>query len=204
MRLLTLAVLLFSAGASAQTLPFRLPQFVEPPASNGADGFLYPNGILYNPTLGCLAGAVVGQWPCLATDADVTAAQSTSVQQAGTNAAAIYLPRSEANTTTATLNGRIDMVQAMAAAKRACATAVLTGVSVSLAGISSETSISIPGVPVGTSCDSGSASFMPLGARPDAIVTTAGTARLRFVSNGGLLSAVIAIPNGTYRVCCDL
>lgn len=107
--------------------------------------------------------------------------------------------KAELATAQSTLNARIDGLQ-----KRACGTATISGLSVPLAGISSETAIAIAGVPVGTSCDSGAASFMPLGARPDAIVTTAGTVRLRFVSNGGLLSVAIAIPNGTYRVCCDM
>lgn len=210
MRILTLSLLLMCSTAGAQTLPFRLPQFVEPPQANGADAFLYPNGILYNPTLGCLAGAVAGQWPCLATDADVTAAQTAAVQQAATAAAATYLPRSEATTTVSALTTRVGAAEAAISAlqaipRLACTTfAVPTGFSVPLAGISSTISVPLAGVPVGTTCDTGAPSRMALGARPDPIVTAAGTVNMAFVSNGGPVAQIIAIPSGTYRLCCVL
>lgn len=194
------AVVALGAVAYAQTRPLGLPQFANPPESNGADPTVYPNGVLYNTGLSCSQRSNGATWLCLASQADVTAANSAQ----DSAIAATYMPTSVANAAIATMNGRIDGVQASVVKERACGTATLTGLSVSLAGISSETAISIPNVPVGTSCDSGSASFMPLGARPDAIVTVAGTVRLRFVSNGGVLSSVISIPNGTYRICCDL
>lgn len=133
MRFLLLALVLFGGVASAQTLPLRLPQFIEPPASNGADAVLYPNGVLYNPTLGCIAGAVSGAWPCLATDADVTAAQAAAVAQAGTSAAATYMPTSTANAANATqdaaaatLAGRVTTLESQVATVQGAVTTAQT------------------------------------------------------------------------------
>lgn len=124
-----------------------------------------------------------------------TLATSSSVTALTSRVAAL-----EANSATTTaLNAAIAALQ-----KRACGSASLSGISVPLAGISTETAITIANVPVGTSCTASTNNFMPLGARPEAVVTVAGTVRLRFVSNAGLLSIAIAIPSGTYRVCCDL
>lgn len=259
MRFLPLALVLVGGVASAQTLPLRLPQFIEPPASNGADAVLYPNGVLYNPTLGCIAGALAGAWPCLATDADVTAAQAAAVSQAGTNAAATYMPTATANAANATqdaaaatLAGRVTTLESQVATvqgaataaqatataaqtatstnaaaisslatrvttaeaaitalqalpKRACTTATLTGLSIPLTGgLSSTQNVNLVGVPVGTTCTVAGSTRAPAGATGSPVVTTAGVVSVAFVGGGGLLSGVIAIPNGTYRICCDI
>jgi len=141
------------------------------------------------------------------TDAEVDAlATSISTVSSGLSSLATRVSTLEGsavtaavlNSAVATLNGRIDALPV-----RVCGSATISGLSVPLLGISPETTVSVPGAPAGTTCSAGSTSWAPLGARPDVVVTTVGTARLRFVSNGGLLSTVIAIPSGTYRVCCD-
>lgn len=103
------------------------------------------------------------------------------------------------NSAVATLNARIDALP-----KSACANASVSGLSIPLTGISSATTVSIPGVPAGTSCRVGIPAFVPLGAKPVVAVLSTGEASLRFEGNSGLLSGVIAIPSGTYRICCDL
>ncbi|QSQ14030.1 hypothetical protein [Myxococcus landrumensis] len=45
--------------------------------------------------------------------------------------------------------------------------------------------------------------FVPLGAKPVVVVSPAGTGTLRWEGTSALLSAIINIPNGTYRICCD-
>lgn len=239
MRSLALAIILTSGIASAQTLPLRLPQFVDPPASNGADAILYPNGILYNPTLGCIAGAVSGAWPCLATRADVAATYATQasvstvsssvtsntssitslntrvttlesqVATAQGTATAAQTASSTNAAAIAALDTRVTAVEAAMAAlqalpKRLCASfTVAGGLTVPLAGISTAINVPLPGVPVGAVCDTGAPTRPPLGARPDPQVSTAGTVNMVWVSNAAILSGVLSIPSGTYKVCCD-
>lgn len=142
-----------------------------------------------------------------ASSAQTTAnAAQTTASNAGTSAAAA---QSTANAAQAASNANATAITALQAtvaglSKRACGSASISGVSIPLLGISSTTTVAIAGAPVGTSCDVGLPSFLPLGAKPVAAVLTAGTASLRFEGNSALLSAVIAIPSGTYRVCCDL
>lgn len=101
----------------------------------------------------------------------------------------------------ATVNARIDALQASG---RLCTSTTLSGISIPLTGgLSTVTNVSLPGVPVGTTCTVAGTNRMPLGATGDPIVSTAGAVSVAFRGNGGLLSAIIAIPSGTYRVCCD-
>lgn len=130
----------------------------------------------------------------------------TTATNAGTSAAAAQSTANAAQTASNANATAITALQATVAglSKRACGSAAISGVSIPLLGISSTTTVAIAGAPVGTSCDVGLPSFLPLGAKPVAAVLTAGTASLRFEGNSALLSAIIAIPSGTYRVCCDL
>lgn len=133
------------------------------------------------------------------------AAQSAATS-AGTAAASAQSTANAAQGATSINATAIAALQADVAgmSRRACGNAAISGVSIPLLGISSTTTVPIAGAPAGTSCDVGLPSFLPLGAKPVAAVLTAGTASLRFEGNSALLSAIIAIPNGTYRVCCDL
>lgn len=105
----------------------------------------------------------------------------------------------------ASLSSQMSTVQSQMGVRRACTDfTVPSGFGIPLAGISSTISVPMTGVPARTSCDVGAPSRMPLGARPDPIVLTSGTVSMAFVSNGGLLSNVISVPSGVYRLCCDM
>lgn len=274
--LLSLLVMLGVSGVVyAQTRPLGLPQFANPPETNGADPVLYPNGVLYNTGLACSQRSNGSTWLCLASQADMTAA--IAAQDAVV--AATYMPTATANAAIATLTGSINtnatsisslsgrvttlegqtatLQTAVTAAQSSASSAatsaataqtaanaaqvaattnagaisalttrvsgvetaiaalqalprrlctsftVAAGVSVPLTGISTVQNVPLTGVPTGAVCDTGAPSRMPLGARPDPVVTTAGTVAMAFVSNAGLLSSVISIPSGTYKVCCD-
>lgn len=204
-RIALLLLLSMSSIASAQTRPLGMPRFADPPESNGADPVFYENGILYNTTLACTQRSNGSTWKCITTADDVANAVATANATQDAQIAATYLSQAAANASIATMNGRIDSVQASAGKERACTTfQVAPGFTVPLTGVSTVINIPLTGVPVGTACDAGSASRMALGARPDPIVQTLGAVNMAFVSNGGILSSVIAIPSGTYRVCCDL
>ena len=285
MRLL-LPLLLLPALASAQTLPLRLPQFIDPPEANGANPITYPHGIIYNPTLLCVQGTVGASWECLARVTQVAAvaaaaaaaqaaaeeaataaanaqstassaaaaantaqtsatsaataasnaqstanAAQTAATNAGTAAAAAQSTANAAQTTAnsaassasanasaiaalvtrvGTAEGVISALQSTVATlnalpKRLCTTATLTGLSIPLTGgLSSTQNVSLPGVPVGSTCTVAGSSRPPAGATGSPVVTTAGVVNVAFVGGGGLLSGVLAIPSGTYRVCCDL
>lgn len=114
---------------------------------------------------------------------------------------AAYVSQSALASALATVNARIDAAQASA---RLCTTATLSGLSIPLTGgLSSTVSVPLAGAPVGTTCSVAGNNRLPLGATGDPIVSTAGTVSVAFRGNGGLLSSLIAIPSGTYRVCCD-
>lgn len=153
-------------------------------------------------------------------EAQVATAQSTanaaqSAATAATSAAAAAQATANSAATASSMNAsavsalatRVTAAEAALAAlpKRACTTfTVAAGLSVPATGVSTVQSVPLAGVPVSAVCDTGAPTRMPLGARPDPVVTTAGTVSMAFVSNAGLLSSVIAIPSGTYRLCCDL
>lgn len=142
-----------------------------------------------------------------ATNAGTAAAiAQASANSAGTAASNAQTTANAAQSAASTNATAIAALQTTVAgiSRRACGNASISGLSIPLLGISSTTTVAIAGAPVGTSCDVGLPSFLPLGAKPVAAVLTAGTASLRFEGNSALLSAIIAIPNGTYRVCCDL
>lgn len=124
-----------------------------------------------------------------------TAAQTASTANA-TAIAALTTRVSALETTVAALNAR---------PRQACTTFnVASGFSVPLTGISTVISVPLAGVPVAAVCDVGAPTRMALGARPDPVVTTAGTVSMAFVSNGGLLSSIIGISSGTYSLCCTI
>ncbi len=142
-----------------------------------------------------------------ASSAHATLSTSVSTVSANLSSLATRVTTLEGNSVTtsaltsavATLNARIDALP-----KSACASASVSGLSIPLTGISSTTTVSIAGAPVGTSCRVGIPAFVPLGAKPVVAVLSTGEASLRFEGNSGLLSGLIAIPSGTYRICCDL
>lgn len=241
---LALLLVLLAAPAFAQ-IPLALPQFADPPESNGAPFTTYPRHILWNSGQVCLQRSTSTSWQCLSTAAQTEAARasavSQAVSQAASSAAAIYLPTSTANTAfaavnarvdatngslattqgqvtglqsssatttalasaVATLNGRIDTVQASiptVVPDTVCANATVTGLSIPLTGISTTTTISLTGAVAGYPCVVGNPSFLPLGAKGVCIASAANTVQMRF-EGGGLLGSALAIPNGTYRAC---
>lgn len=233
-RLLLLAAVLVSYAASAQIpLVSRLARGpVLSPLPQDADPIDYWAGAFMDQGNNCARFTVDGRnWlPCTATVDDVASvrayaegldltlsgevatvyavasnAQSTA-NSASTTASAAQTTANDAQTASSANATAIAALQATVTglSKRACGSASISGVSIPLLGISSTTTVAIAGAPVGTSCDVGLPSFLPLGAKPVAAVLTAGTASLRFEGNSALLSAIIAIPSGTYRVCCDL
>ena len=279
MRRLAVVLFLASFSASAQ-IPLAMPQFADPPESNGAPFTTFSRHILWNSGQVCLQRSTTTGWKCLVTDAQMNAAKTDAVTQANNNAAATYMPTATATSAFATMNGRIDGVQATAggaatqaaldaaiaslsanlsgvqssvttlgtrvtatesgasaltsrvgalevgaatasslasavstlnaridaaqSAARLCTATTLTGLSIPLTGgLSTATNVTLAGVAVGTTCSVASNNRMPLGATGDPVVTTAGIVSVAFRGNGGLLSAIISIPNGTYRVCCD-
>lgn len=201
MRLMLLACLV-SSVAVAQT-PLAVPQFSEPPETNGASPVTYPRHILWNSGLACLQRPWGSSWNCFMTSAEVAAADGVLSGRIGTLEAQVPAVQTTANNAAAAANAASVAVAALQ--KRTCTTfTVSAGFSVPLTGISSTINVPLAGVPVSAVCDTGAPSRMPLGARPDPIVTTAGTVSMAFVSNAGILSSVISIPSGTYRLCCDL
>jgi hypothetical protein len=132
---------------------------------------------------------------------NAVAAVSTRVTAMETTAAT----QAQLQSAVSGLNGQVTALQSQVGVKRSCVTFTApSGLSIPLAGISTVSSVPLAGVPKGSSCTAGSSTRMPLGARPDPVVLTAGTISMAFVSNGGLLSAAIAIPSGDYRICCDM
>jgi hypothetical protein len=199
---LALLFVLIAAPVFAQT-PLALPQFADPPESNGAPYSTYNRHILWNSGQLCLQRSTANSWQCLTTQAQTDAAMSSAVSQAGSNAAATYMPTATANAAIATMNGRIDAVQASiptVTPDTVCANATVSGLSIPLTGISSTTNITVPGAIVGYPCVVGNPSFLPLGAKGVCIASAANTVQMRFEA-GGLLSSVISVPNGTYRAC---
>lgn len=170
-----------------------------------------------NAALATLSGRVDAVEAQVATAQSTATAAQTSATSAASAASSAQATASSAQTSASTnasaltaLTTRVTAAETALAAlqalpKRACTTfSVAAGVSVPLTGISSVQNVTLAGVPVSAVCDTGAPSRMPLGARPDPVVTTAGTVAMAFVSNAGLLSSVISIPSGTYRLCCDL
>ena len=219
-RALALAAVLVSSVASAQIpLVSRLARGPTlSPLPQDADPIDYWAGAFMDQTGNCARFTVDGRnWlPCTATVADVAVVQgyvdsvettlSGEIASATSAAASAQSTANAAQSASSTNASAIAALQATVAgiSRRACGSASISGVSIPLLGISSTTTVAIAGAPVGTSCDVGLPSFLPLGAKPVAAVLTAGTASLRFEGNSALLSAIIAIPSGTYRVCCDL
>lgn len=139
-----------------------------------------------------IAGEVTARNTAISTATSALATAASVTAEAGTRAAA-----------DTALNAAIAALQANV--QLTCVNATLTGLAIPLTGgLSSVVNVTVPNAPVGTACMVGGANRIPAGARPDVVVTTAGTASVAFVGGGGLLSGVIAIANGTYRICCAL
>lgn len=138
----------------------------------------------------------------------VTSLESTTSTQAGQIAAVTTTANTAAtaasvSASVATLNSRIDTVQASiptVTPDTVCANATVTGLSIPLTGISTTTTITMPGAIAGYPCVVGNPSFLPLGAKGVCIASAANTVLMRFEA-GGLLSSILSIPNGTYRAC---
>ena len=123
MRRLALALFFVSLSAFAQ-IPLAMPQFADPPESNGAPYSTFTRHLLWNSGQVCIQRSTPSSWQCLSTAAQTEAARADAVSQANANAAAIYMPTSAANAAIATLNGRVDTVQASAATTSALTSAV--------------------------------------------------------------------------------
>lgn len=196
---IALLFVLLAAPAFAQT-PLALPQFADPPESNGAPYTTYNRHILWNSGQLCLQRSTASSWQCLTTQAQTDAAKADAVSQANANAAATYMPTTTANAAIATMNSRIDSVQASITPDTVCANSSVSGLSIPLTGISTTTTVTVPGAIAGYPCVVGNPSFLPLGAKGVCIASAANTVQMRFEA-GGLLSSVISVPNGTYRTC---
>lgn len=85
-----------------------------------------------------------------------------------------------------------------------CVSVSVSGVSIPLLGVSSTSTASLAGAVVGRPCVTGVPGFLPLNASAVCRVSAAGTVEYRFQSNSGLLSGIIAIPNGTYTLCTSV
>lgn len=108
---LALLFVVLAAPAFAQT-PLALPQFADPPESNGAPYTTYNRHILWNSGQVCLQRSTSTSWQCLSTAAQTEAARasavSQAVSQAASNAAAIYMTTATGNAGFAAANSRID------------------------------------------------------------------------------------------------
>lgn len=134
---------------------------------------------------------------------DATNTNLSTTQGQVTNLQASSATTSALTSAVATLNTRIDGVQASIPTivpDTVCANTTVTGLSIPLTGISTTTNISIPGAIAGYPCVVGNPSFLPLGAKGVCIANAANAVQMRFEA-GGLLGSLIAIPNGTYRAC---
>lgn len=319
---IALLLSLLAGPAMAQTVPLGLPQFADPPETNGAPVTVRPTGILHNNVKKCTQMVQGTAWECFITEgvqaaalasqtaasnsrtdaaiaaerakaaADLAAARAALGQRidaaqatSGANGTAITALQSGASAltsrvsalemgsaktsdltaATSALNARIDSVQATAGAavtqatlasavttltgradtnaaaisalttrvatlestfvsqaalasalatvnaridglqsgRRLCTSVNLTGISIPLVGLSTATAVALAGVPSPSTCDVAGATRLPLGAWGEAIVSTPGTVSVAFRGNSSLLSGIIAIPNGAYRVCCD-
>lgn len=215
-RFLLTAVLLISSVASAQGVD---PVLRFPVLDHVADQ-VFVGGAYYDTTVGCprwyngsvytacavdaagMSSAISTATSGLATSASVTSAIGAAVAPLATAASVTAEATARASADT-TLSAAIAALQANT--QLTCVNATLTGLSIPLTGgLSSVVNVTVPNAPAGTACFVGGVNRIPAGARPDVVVSTAGTASVAFVGGGGLLSGVIAIANGTYRICCAL
>lgn len=84
-----------------------------------------------------------------------------------------------------------------------CQDFTVSGLSIPLAGVTATATLPFDKAQVGASCEVLYPNFMPLNAS-GVCRALAGQIQYRFQSNTGLLSSVIAIPNGTYRACVQV
>lgn len=215
-RLLLAAAILISTVAGAQGVD---PVLRFPVLDHVADQ-VFVGGAYYDTTVGCprwyngsvytacavdaagMSSAISTATSGLATSASVTSAIGAAVAPLATAASVTAEATARASADT-TLSAAIAALQANT--QWVCVNATLTGLSIPLTGgLSSVVNVTVPNAPVGTACTVGGVNRIPAGARPDVVVSTAGTASVAFVGGGGLLSGVIAIANGTYRICCAL
>ena len=76
-----IALVLLAAPVFAQT-PLALPQFADPPESNGAPYSTYNRHILWNSGQLCLQRSTANSWQCLTTQAQTDAAKADAVRAA--------------------------------------------------------------------------------------------------------------------------
>lgn len=170
----------------------------------------YWAGVVLDQANNCPRFSIDGQtWlPCSATSTQLAAAISgeQTARAAAISTAVAPLATATSVTTEASaraaadtaLGARIDGI--VNSPDTVCGTTTVTGLSIPLTGISTATTLTVAGAVAGAPCAVGGSSFLPLGAYGVCAVTAANTVQLRF-QGGGLLSAVIAIPNGTYKAC---
>lgn len=145
--------------------------------------------------------AATAQSAASAAQTTANAAQSAASTNAS-DIAALVTRVGVAEGLISTLQSQVTALNALP--RRLCTTTTLTGLSIPLTGgLSSTQNVTLAGVPVGTTCTVSGSSRPPAGATGSPVVTTAGVVNVAFVGGGGLLSGIIAIPSGTYRVCCD-
>lgn len=164
---------------------------------------VFVGGAYYDTTVNCPRWYNGTAYTACAVDAaGMNSAISTATAGLAT-AASVTAEASTRATADTALSAAVAALQANT--QLTCVNAALTGLSIPLTGgLSSVVNVTVPNAPVGTACFVGGANRIPAGARPDIVVSTAGTASVAFVGGGGLLSGVIAIANGTYRICCAL
>lgn len=125
MKLIAVALTLFAVPVFAQ-VPLGLPQFSDPPESNGAPYSTYGRHILWNSGKLCVQKPTPTSWQCLVTQAQTDAAKADAVSQAGTNAAALYLPTATANASFSTVNSRLTSLESTTNAQAGQISAVTT------------------------------------------------------------------------------
>lgn len=156
-------------------------------------------------TTSALSGAVATLNSNITTAANTaqTNAQNTAASNLASAVATLNAKDTAQDAVSAALDARITQVQnsiPVVTPDTVCGSTTVTGLSIPLTGISSTTTLTVPGALTGSPCVVGGASFLPLGAYAVCAVTAANTVQVRF-QGGGLLSSVINIPNGTYKAC---
>lgn len=84
-----------------------------------------------------------------------------------------------------------------------CTDITVSGLSIPLVGLTTTTSVTFTGALAGRDCTLTPPSFLPLGAKAVCRVVTANNIDYRWEA-GGLLSSVLAIPNGTHKLCTEV
>jgi hypothetical protein len=199
---LALLFVLVAAPAFAQT-PLALPQFADPPESNGAPFTTFNRHILWNSGQVCLQRSTSTSWQCLSTAAQTETARasavSQAVSQAASSAAAIYMTTATGNAGFAAANARIDTVQASiptVVPDTVCATTTIpSAIVIPALGLSPVYTTPSAGLIPGAPCVVGSTGFIPLGGAAKCIATSPTQMQMRFEG------ALLTFPAGVYKQC---